>query len=75
MECNSATKNYDFMKFPGKSMDIILCEVTQTQKNTYGNVGKTKWMRDRRKGHPETVPPCNSSHLQTLLLMPRSAPR
>jgi hypothetical protein len=35
----SAIKNNDFMKFTGKKMDlenIILSEVTQTQKNTHG---------------------------------------
>jgi hypothetical protein len=36
MECN---KNNDFMKFKGKCMElenIILCEITQSQKNTHG---------------------------------------
>ena len=35
----SAVKNSDFMKFGGKSMDlenIILSEVTQSQKNSHG---------------------------------------
>jgi hypothetical protein len=39
MEYYSAIKTNDFMKFTGKSMElenIILSEVTQTQKNTYG---------------------------------------
>ena len=39
MEYYSAIKNNDFMKFAGKWMDlenIILSEVTQTQKNTHG---------------------------------------
>jgi hypothetical protein len=38
MECYSAIKNNEFMKFLGKWMDledIILSEVTQPQKNTY----------------------------------------
>jgi hypothetical protein len=38
MEYNSAIKNNEFMKFLGKWMDlgdIILSEVTQSQKNTY----------------------------------------
>ena len=38
MEFNSAIKNKDIMKFAGKWMDlenIILSEVTQTQKDTY----------------------------------------
>jgi hypothetical protein len=37
MECYSAIKNNEFMKFLGKWMhlkDIILSEVTQSQKNT-----------------------------------------
>ena len=39
MEYHSATKNNEFMKFLGKWMDledIILSEVTQSQKNTHG---------------------------------------
>ena len=39
MEYYSAIKNNDFMKFTGKWMklkNIILSEVTQTQKNTHG---------------------------------------
>jgi hypothetical protein len=39
MEYYSATKNNEFMKFLGKWMhleDIILSEVTQSQKNTPG---------------------------------------
>ena len=39
MEYYSAIKNNEFMKFLGKWMDledIILSEVTQTQKNTHG---------------------------------------
>jgi len=39
MEYYSAIKNNDFMKFLGKCVDlenIILSEVTQWQKNTYG---------------------------------------
>jgi hypothetical protein len=39
LECYSAIKNNDFMKFVGKWMElenIILSEVTQTQKNTHG---------------------------------------
>jgi hypothetical protein len=39
MEYKSAIKNNDFMKFTGKWMElenIILSEVTQTQKNTQG---------------------------------------
>jgi hypothetical protein len=39
MENYSAVKNDDFMKFAGKWMDledIILSEVTQTQKDTHG---------------------------------------
>jgi hypothetical protein len=38
MENYSAIKNNEFMKFLGKSMeleDIILSEVTQSQKNTH----------------------------------------
>jgi hypothetical protein len=38
MEYNSAIKNNEFMKFFGKWMyleDIILSEVTQSQKNTH----------------------------------------
>jgi hypothetical protein len=38
MECYSAIKNNKFMKFLGKWMnleDIIVSEVTQSQKNTY----------------------------------------
>jgi hypothetical protein len=38
MECYSAIKNNEFMKFLGKWMDlegIILSEVTQSQKNTH----------------------------------------
>ena len=38
MEYYSAIKNNDFMKFSGKCMDlenIILSEVTQSQKNTH----------------------------------------
>jgi hypothetical protein len=38
MEYNSAIKNNEFMKFLGKWMyldDIILSEVTQSQKNTH----------------------------------------
>jgi hypothetical protein len=38
MECYTAIKNNDFMKFLGKWMDlegIILSEVTQSQKNTH----------------------------------------
>ena len=40
MEYYSAIKNNDFMKFPGKWMElenIILSEVAHSQKNTYGN--------------------------------------
>jgi hypothetical protein len=39
MEYYSATKNEDFMNFAGKWMElenIILSEVTQTQKNIHG---------------------------------------
>jgi hypothetical protein len=39
MEYNLAIKNNDFMKFLGKQMElenIILHEVSQTQKNTHG---------------------------------------
>jgi len=39
MEYYSAIKNNDFMKFIGKWMElenIILSEVTQSQKNTHG---------------------------------------
>ena len=39
MEYNSAIKNNEFMKFLGKWMDledIILSEVTQSQKKTHG---------------------------------------
>jgi len=39
MEYYSAIKNNDFMKFIGKGMEmenIILSEVTQSQKNTHG---------------------------------------
>jgi hypothetical protein len=39
MEYYSVVKNNDFMKFSGKWMEvenIILSEVTQTQKNIYG---------------------------------------
>ena len=39
MEYYSAIKNNDFMKFAGKWMElenIILSEVTQSQKNTHG---------------------------------------
>ena len=39
MEYYSAIKNNDFMKFTGKWMDlenIILSEVTQSQKNIHG---------------------------------------
>ena len=39
MENYTAIKNNDFMKFTGKWMDlenIILSEVTQSQKNTHG---------------------------------------
>ena len=39
IEFYSAIKNNDFMKFIGKRMElenIILSEVTQTQKNTHG---------------------------------------
>ena len=39
MEYHSAIKNNDFMKFSGKWMElenIILIEVTQSQKNTQG---------------------------------------
>jgi len=39
MECYSAIKNNDFMKFVGKWVElenIILSEVTQSQKNTHG---------------------------------------
>jgi hypothetical protein len=39
MEYYSAIKNNEFMKFLGKWMDledIVLSEVTQPQKNTYG---------------------------------------
>ena len=39
MEYYSAIKNNDFMKFPGKWVElenIILIEVTQSQKLTYG---------------------------------------
>jgi hypothetical protein len=39
MEYYSAIKNNDFMKFTGKWMElenIILSEVTQSQKNTHG---------------------------------------
>jgi hypothetical protein len=39
MEYSSAIKNNDFMKFLGKWMElenIILSEVTQSQKNTHG---------------------------------------
>jgi hypothetical protein len=38
MECYSAIKNNEFMKFLGKWMDlegIILSEVTQSQKNSH----------------------------------------
>jgi hypothetical protein len=38
MEYYSATKNNEFMKFVGKWMDlgyIILCDITQSQKNTH----------------------------------------
>jgi hypothetical protein len=39
MEYYSATKNNELKKFFGKQMDlenIILSEITQSQKNTYG---------------------------------------
>jgi hypothetical protein len=39
MEYYTATKNNEFMKFLGKWMDlenIILSEITQSQKNTHG---------------------------------------
>jgi hypothetical protein len=39
MEYYSTIKNNEFMKFLGRSMDlenIILSEVTQSQKNTHG---------------------------------------
>ena len=39
MEWNSAIKNEDFMKYLGKWIEIeniILSEVTQSQKNTHG---------------------------------------
>ena len=39
MEYYSAIKNNEFMKFSGKWMDledIIVSEVTQSQKNTHG---------------------------------------
>jgi hypothetical protein len=39
IEYSSTIKSNDFMKFLGKWMeleDIILCEVTQSQKNSHG---------------------------------------
>jgi hypothetical protein len=39
MECYSAIKNNEFVKFLGKWMElenIILSEVTQSEKNTHG---------------------------------------
>jgi hypothetical protein len=51
-ECNSAIKNNDFMKFASKQMEvenIILNEVTQSQKNTHGYY----WLVDTRKKSSE----------------------
>jgi hypothetical protein len=49
MEYYSAIKNNDFMKFTGKWMElenIILSEVTQTQKNTHGKYSKLWFLRE-----------------------------
>ena len=46
MEYNSTIKNNEFMKFLGKLMElenIILCEVTQSQKNTQGMHSLIGW--------------------------------
>ena len=47
MEYYSAIKNNDFIKFLGKWMEldtIILSDVTQSQKNTYGIYSLDKWI-------------------------------
>jgi hypothetical protein len=46
MEYYSAIKNYEFMKFLGKWIElenIILSEVTQTPKNTHSYAFTNKW--------------------------------
>jgi hypothetical protein len=55
MECYSAIKNIEFMKFLGKWMhleDIILSEVTQSQKNTHG-MHSGKWIVARKLRLPK----------------------
>jgi hypothetical protein len=47
MEYYSAIKNNEFMKFTGKWIElenIILSEVTQSQKNTHGICSLDKWI-------------------------------
>ena len=49
MECYTAEKNNDILKFAGKWMDlenIILSEVTQTQKDKYHYVLTHTWLLD-----------------------------
>ena len=46
MEYYAAIKNYEYMKFLDKSMDledIILSEVTQSQKNTHDMHSLISW--------------------------------
>jgi hypothetical protein len=56
MEYYSAIKNNEFMKFLGKWMDledVILSEVTQSQKNTHDMHANTFFLRGREEGGRE----------------------
>jgi hypothetical protein len=79
MEYYWAIKKSGFVKLLGKLIEIeniILSEVTQSQKNTHGihslinahgrSYSDKIWSRDWRKGHPETAMLGDPSHIQTL---------
>jgi hypothetical protein len=56
IEYYSAIKNNDFMKFLGKWMElenIILSEVTKSQKNTHGMHSLRKWILAQKLGIPK----------------------
>jgi hypothetical protein len=55
MEYYSAIKNYEFMKFLGKRMDledVILSEVTQSQKKTHDMHSVISGYLPRSSGYP-----------------------
>ena len=57
MEYYSAIRNNEFMKFLGKWMElenIILSEITQSQKSNHGYALTNKWILAWKTGIPKT---------------------